>query len=130
MGNNYQSKVAEWVILCFGEEIAKDKTERCFRFIEESFELGQSLGMTKDQMQQLLDYTFSRPLGEPHQEVGGVMVTLAALCAATGLDMESAALDEYERIITKTDKIRVKHFSKPKDVLSPIPGNEININNH
>ncbi|MEX0409334.1 hypothetical protein ABGN05_27200 [Aquibium sp. LZ166] len=39
-----------------------------------------------------------RDLGEPHQEVGGVMVTLAALCAANGLDMERSGAQELDRI--------------------------------
>jgi hypothetical protein len=120
---NYQENISKWIITCFGEEIANDKIERCFRFAEESMELVQSLGVTKEQMFELVNYTFSRPLGEPHQEVGGVMVTLSALCSATDLNLETCADDEYQRILTKIDKIRAKHFSKPANVLSPIPGN-------
>ncbi len=121
----YQQKVENWLIKCFGEEIARDKTERCFRFTEESLELVQSLGITKEQVLELVEYVFNRPFGEPHQEVGGTMVTLAALCGAADLCLEDAANDEYERILTKIDKIRSKHFSKPQNVLSPIPGNLI-----
>lgn len=119
----YQEDVATWLMSCFGEEIANDKTERCFRFTEESLELVQSLGVTKEQVLQLVDYVYSRPLGEPHQEVGGTIVTLAALCYAADLSLQNAANDEYERILTKVDKIREKHFNKPQNVLSPIPGN-------
>ena len=119
----YQLNVSKWLLQCFGEEIANDQTERSFRFTEESLELVQSLGISKEQVLQLVDYVFERPLGETHQEVGGVMVTLAALCFASNINLETAANDEYERILTKIEKIRAKHFSKPKDVLSPIPGN-------
>lgn len=125
MENAYQEKITNWLLLCLGAEIASDKTERCFRFTEESLELVQSLGIAKDQVLQLVDYVFDRHLGEPHQEVGGVMVTLAALCHASGLNLETASEDEYNRICLESDKIRVKHFSKPKNILSPIPGNSI-----
>lgn len=122
MENYYQERVTNWLLQCFGPEISGDKTERCFRFTEESLELVQSLGITKEQVLQLVDYTFDRPLGEPNQEVGSVMVTLAALCYAADLNLETCAENEYQRILVKIDKIRAKHFSKPKDVLSPIPG--------
>lgn len=125
MENYYQERVTNWLLQCFGPEISSDKTERCFRFIEESLELVQALGITKHQVLQLVDYTFDRPLGEPKQEVGGVMVTLAALCFAADLNLENCAEDEYKRILLKIDKIREKHFSKPKGVLSPIPGNSL-----
>lgn len=120
---NYQSKITTWLLECFGEEIASDKTERSFRFTEESLELVQSLGITKEQVLKLVEYVFNRTKGEPHQEVGGTMVTLAALCYAAKLDMDKAADDEYQRILLNVEKIRTKHFNKPKDVLSPIPGN-------
>lgn len=120
--NLFQSDVAKWVKDCFGEAIASDKTERCFRFTEESLELVQSLGITKDQVLQLVDYVYGRPVGEPQQEVGGVMVTLAALCTASGIQLKNAALTELMRCQFNTDKIRAKHFNKPANVLSPLPG--------
>lgn len=122
---DYQIKIAAWLLECFGPEISNDKTERCFRFTEESLELVQSLGITKEQVLQLVDYVFDRPIGEPKQEIGGTIVTLAALCYATNIDLEYCAKNEYERILTKIEKIRAKHFNKPKGVLSPISGNSI-----
>lgn len=123
MENDYQERVGQWLLDCFGPEIAGDKQERGFRFIEESLELVQSIGITKEEVLNLVDYVFNRQAGIPHQEIGGVMVTLAALCHAGWFSMKEAAEDEYQRILIKKDKIRAKHFSKPKDVLSPIPGN-------
>lgn len=120
---DFQEKVGKWLHDCFGDQIASDPIERGFRFLEESLELIQSVGVTKQQASQLLDYTFSRPVGEPKQEVGGVMVTLAALCHACGISQVQSAESEYQRIILKIDSIRAKHQSKPKDILSPIPGN-------
>lgn len=94
----FQVRVNIWLLECFGEEIAKDKVERNHRFLEEAIELVQSLGCTRSEAHQLVDYTFDRPIGESVQETGGVMVTLAALCLANGLNMDEAGEIELARI--------------------------------
>jgi hypothetical protein len=114
-----QNRVDEWLIACFGEAIARDKTERNHRFLEEALELVQSLGCSRSEAHQLVDYVFERSIGEPLQETGGVMVTLAALCLANGLDMNDAGEIELKRIWTKVEKIREKQANKPKH--SPLP---------
>ena len=119
---SYQSRVAPWMQACFGAEISADRMERNHRFLEEALELVQACGATAHEAHQLVDYTFGRPIGEPHQEVGGVMVTLAALCLAQELNMHHAGEDELARIWTKIEKIREKQAAKPK--YSPLPGAE------
>ncbi len=104
---------------CFGPEIAGDKEERNHRFLEESLELVQSCGATASECHQLVDYVYGRPIGEPNQEVGGVMVTLAALCLAQQLNMHEAGETELARIWTKVPEIRAKQATKPK--YSPLP---------
>ena len=116
---NFQQRVQPWMLECFGEEISNDLTERNHRFLEESLELVQSTGCTQSEAHQLVDYVFGRPVGERTQEVGGVMVTLAALCLAAKLDMHAAGETELERIWTKVDVIRAKQAAKPKH--SPLP---------
>lgn len=115
----FQSRVSEWMLACFGAEITTDRTERCHRFLEEALELVQALGSTSSEAHQLVDYVFGRPAGELRQEVGGVMVTLAALCGAAGIDMSEEGEAELARIWTKIEKIRAKHAAKPKH--SPLP---------
>lgn len=70
-----QRSVEIWCKSCFGEDTYFNKEERIHRFIEEALELAQSLGCTKEEIGMLTDYVFSRPKGEPNQEVGGVMIT-------------------------------------------------------
>jgi hypothetical protein len=115
----FQQRVQPWLLACFGAEIASDKDERNHRFLEEALELVQACGCTASEAHQLVDYVFGRAVGEPNQEVGGVMVTLAALCLAQGLDMHSAAETELARIWTKVAQIRAKQAAKPKN--SPLP---------
>ena len=110
----YQARVAEWMMTCFGADITGSLPERCFRFFEEAGELCQALGMTEDQARDLVAYTWSREKGEPAQEIGGVMVTLAAMCHAAALEMAAAGEIELARINTPEtiDKIRRKHHAK------------------
>lgn len=116
---NFQGRVQPWMLACFGAEISADKVERNHRFLEEALELVQATGCTQSEAHQLVDYVFGRPVGEPVQEAGGVMVTLAALCLAHELDMHTAAETELARIWTKVDAIRAKQAAKPKH--SPLP---------
>src|SRR5579872_2306460 len=76
----FQQHVEPWLLACFGEQIAADTVERNHRFFEEAAELVQACGMPKHEAHQLVEYVYGRPVGEPNQEAGGVMVTLAALC--------------------------------------------------
>ncbi len=124
MNKFYQSRVAHWMMNCFGGTITRDRTERNFRFLEEALELVQSCDMTKEQCIALVDYTFARPLGEKRQEVGGVAVTLAALCNAQLICIEDEAERELFRINQPEvmEKIRIKQASKPNDIAnSPLP---------
>jgi hypothetical protein len=121
---DYQEAVREWVVYCFGEKVADDIATRCFRFFEEAGELCQSLGMRKEDALKLVEYTWGRPVGEPVQELGGVMVTLAALATPAQLHMELAGTAELARCWLNSDKIRAKQASKAKLGLgeSPLPG--------
>lgn len=116
----FQARVQPWMMECFGPLIAGDREERNHRFLEEALELVQACGCTASEAHQIVDYVYGRPIGEPHQEVGGVMVTLAALCLANGMDMHSAGETELDRIWTKVAAIRAKQAAKPKH--SPLPG--------
>lgn len=116
----FQGSVADWVHQCFGIEGVTDKTERTHRFLEEAIELSQALGGTREEAIQLVDYVYGRPKGEPNKEVGGVMITLAALCNANDLNIEDECQKELSRIWGKIEKIREKRNARPKN--SPLPG--------
>lgn len=115
----FQQRVEPWMAACFGARIAADTSERNHRFFEEATELVQAGGMPKADALMLVDYVYGRPVGELGQEIGGVMVTLAALCLAQEIDMHAAAEVELARIWTKVAEIRAKQASKPKG--SPLP---------
>jgi hypothetical protein len=110
---------------CFGPLIAGDKEERGFRFLEESLELVQSTGCSKEDAHKLVDYVYGRPVGEIAQEVGGVSVTLAALCQANGVSWEAAAVDEYRRINTREAMLKIQQKQLTKPQRSPLPGHTV-----
>ncbi|WP_419902103.1 DUF551 domain-containing protein [Kiloniella sp.] len=116
---SFQAGVDSWMEACFGSEISKDRIERNHRFLEEALELVQSTGCTSSEAHQLVDYVFNRPVGELSQEVGGVIVTLAALCSANDTNLEQNGWTELERIWEKKNQIRAKQAAKPKH--SPLP---------
>jgi hypothetical protein len=119
LGFPFQHRVRDWVLACFGDVIAADVTERNHRFLEEALELVQAKGCTVSEARQLVEYVFARPAGDPNQEVGGVLVTLAALCEPSGIDMVQAGEAELARVWTKVEAIRAKQAAKPKH--SPLP---------
>lgn len=118
MNNNFQQQVNEWMQVCFGAALTKDKMERNHRFLEEALELVQSLGCTKSEAHQMTEYVFSRPAGEAFQECGGVMITLAALATAASLNMFSCGDEELKRIWKHVEQIRIKQQNKPKHLPS------------
>lgn len=110
---DFQSRVAVWMVACFGTEAPKDRVERRFRFLEEALELFQATGGTEEQAQELLRYIYNRPPGAMAQEMGGVLLTLASLCSAYHIDMDNMGELELARVWDNIDKIRRKQAEKP-----------------
>jgi hypothetical protein len=119
---SFQDRVEPWLLECFGEVIAGDKAERNHRFLEEALELVQACECTADEAHKLVDYVYGRPVGEKRQEIGGVMVTLAALCIAQGLDMHAAGDRELSRIMQPEVVVKIREKQKRKPAMSPLPG--------
>lgn len=117
---SFQDGVAQWLLECFGPVIVADKTERADRFIEEALELVQSVGYPAERVMALLSYVYGRSIGEPAQEVGGTMVTLAAFCVSHSIDMDQAAKTELDRVWTKIEAIRAKQAAKPTGSALPV----------
>lgn len=118
---SFQAEVGRWMLECFGEEIAADRIERADRFLEEALELAQTIpGFTVERARALVEYVFARPVGERGQEVGGVGVTLAALCNTYDLNISDEWQRELARVWTKIEAIRAKQASKPTGSALPI----------
>lgn len=97
-GASSQSRVSTWVRSTFSEQEAQDVPERSLRMVEETIELAQACKVDASTVHRLVDYVFSRPVGEPNQELAGCMVTLYALAVALDLDADAELETELERI--------------------------------
>ncbi len=116
---SYQRRVEDWLEACFPPSVRSDRSERTHRFLEEALELAQANGCSRTDAIALVDYVFGRPMGQPDQEVGGVMVTLASLCSASQINMDEAGARELERNWDRIEAIRAKQQAKPHG--SPLP---------
>jgi len=119
----YESRVDTWIRACLGSGEATNGPERAHRFLEEAIELVQACGCTASAAHELVDYVFGRPVGDPAREVGGVMLTLAALCNVRGIPMLPAGELELDRVWMIMNKIRAKHASRQPN--SPLPGVDV-----
>jgi|GEM_PF-1225858 len=125
-GQTFQAGVAEWMGQCFLPSLYSDMTERGDRLLEEVLELLQAHGYDKARVPTLVDYVFGRPVGDPAQEVGGVMVTLAGYCWVAGLDMHAAGDAELARINQPHVMAKIRAKQEAKNALhfdTPLPGN-------
>ena len=115
----FQERVESWLKACFPTAVWSHRAERTHRFLEEALELAQANGCSREDALALVDYVYGRPVGVPHLEVGGVMVTLAALCSASEINMDDAGDGELKRNWDRIETIRAKQASKPHG--SPLP---------
>lgn len=125
VGRSFQAGVAEWMGRCFLPSLYSNMTERGDRLLEEVLELLQARGYDSARVPTLVDYVFGRPVGEPAQEVGGVMVTLAGYCWVAGLDMHAAGDAELARINQPKVMANIRAKQEAKNALhfdTPLPG--------
>lgn len=115
----FQARVKKWLVACFGKVIANDRRERSHRFLEEALELYQACGCPKAEALQMVDYVYSRPVGEIKQEIGGVLLTVAGLADAHSIDQEVAGEAELSRVWLHIEQIREKQARKPSN--GPLP---------
>lgn len=125
LGPTFQNGVADWMGQCFLPSLYSNMTERGDRLLEEVLELLQAHGYDRARVPTLVDYVFGRPVGEPAQEVGGVMVTLAGYCWVAGLDMHAAGDAELTRISQPEVMAKIRAKQEAKNALhfdTPLPG--------
>lgn len=121
----FQTGVERWMAGCFVPSLYSNMTERGDRLVEEVLELLQAHGYDPSRIPTLVDYVYGRPPGEPGQEVGGVMVTLAGYCWIAGLNMHAEADRELARITRPEVMAKIRAKQEAKNSLhfdTPLPG--------
>lgn len=98
----------DWDVRCFGRDHVFNGAVRSLRVAEEAIELVQSFDIEKEKALALVEMVYSRPKGNPRQEIGGVMMTITVMCAAMGDDTDDILLTEMRRVLEKSPD----HFAK------------------
>jgi hypothetical protein len=100
-----QAAVVEWAGRTFGSP-ALDIRERVARLLEEAIKLAQAEGLPIDTARRLVEHVYTKPPGQPQQEVGGIGVCLLAYCGVVKVSTEDAERLEAERVFA----IPAEHF--------------------
>jgi len=117
----FQARNAAWMAAAFRDD-PSDLPERVARFGEEALELQQALGQSREDAHALVDYVFDRPAGEPAQEMGGTMTTLALLAVFAGLKMIGCGDVELARCSTPAVLAKIKGKRANRAGRGPLPG--------
>lgn len=96
-----QAKIFTWTQAAFTVEQATSLPQRGLRLLEEAVEAYQAVGGDPAMAHRLVDFVFSRPVGELGQELGGISVCLLALAAAAGLSADAEEQREVARVLAK-----------------------------
>jgi hypothetical protein len=81
--------------------------------MEEACELAQAEGLSIQMVQALANHVYSKPPGDPKNEVGGVGVTLLAYCQSKGISATQAEAEEFTRVTrVPADWFRKRHNAK------------------
>ncbi|TWD58148.1 hypothetical protein FB480_101903 [Agrobacterium vitis] len=118
---SYQKRVAAAHHALFHDD-PTDITERNARALEQSMETAQAFGMSRDEAMALVDYTFSRPVGDPRKELGAKILTAFSLGITAGIDVMAAAEDELQKMQQPETIARIRAKRATRHGRGPLPG--------
>lgn len=110
--DDLQKAHTEWLAKLGSQPVCLQMRLR--RFAEEAAELCQAAGLDEETFIKVARDSYSRPIGETGQEIGGTMVTLLCLAGVTEHSVDAEARREFERINTPEmiEKIAAKQAVK------------------
>lgn len=117
-------RMREWIVARWGER-AMAPAERAERLFEEACELMQAEGIEPGRLVTIARLVYSKPAGDPRQEVGGISTCLLAYCASREFAIDALERAELERIEgLSVEHFRERHARKVADGLAlDIAGN-------
>lgn len=118
----WQRLARRWSQLVFGEHFDRITPKiRSLRLLEEAIELAQAEGVTIDEVEIVADQVYSKPIGNPKQEVGGVIVCLTNYADTRGYNIEEEFYTEYCRILDPKimERVRTRNLAGDKIGMKP-----------
>jgi hypothetical protein len=108
-----RERIGAWVVSRLGGELLRNRPERAMRLAEEAIELAQAEGVSESDVARIVARVYSRPKGEPTQEMGGVMVCCHAWAIAAFQDLDKLTEREVNRVeAVPAEVTRAKHAAK------------------
>lgn len=109
-----QARIGNWVVAALGADGLRDARERALRTAEEAIELAQACGVRREVLHRLVDYVLDRPVGDPAQEISGVLITVYSVACALEISADEALEAELRRIQSPEvmEKIRRRQAEK------------------
>lgn len=96
-----QTAAWNWAAQSFGDSHVMDLKVRTLRVLEEAIELYQSLEGDEATAHKLLAHIFTKPLGEPKKELGGLSVTMLVLATSLNTSLDACEVIELNRVLSK-----------------------------
>lgn len=125
-GASYQDRVYRHFQYVAGDD-PTDLTERRDRANEDFAELVQALGGTLEGWIAIGRYVWGRPVGEPEQEMGGTLNTLAALASWAHLNMMACAEAELARTMQPDIVAKIRHKRANRHGRGVLPGDDADL---
>lgn len=108
----FQKRLFSWLKKSTSIQTAYNPSLRVELFIKKSLELSQSIGMSRDRLVELVNYTYNKPTCRVDDSIVGVTMSLAALSEARDMDiilLVERELDKYcdeNRVSSSSDVFR------------------------
>lgn len=113
MMHDVQTEVAFWMSDTFTPDVINNRQVRALRFLEEALELTQALDLSPHDATRILAHVYSRPKErQVAKGVGGVIITLAALCNSVDVQMDGAYSADLIRCWQDKDAIAARQAGK------------------
>lgn len=109
----YQDVVRNWTVRTFGEDGVKHSSQ--YRVVEEALELGQSLGVSKEDAINLVNKVCSLPVGDVKAELGDALFTLCGVANQINCSLAEVGYSTMNMNFNKIEAIREKNKSKIKE---------------
>lgn len=111
MSKPLQQRVWTWLVTAFGGKFLSPQ-DRVLRALEEAVELAQAADILQEVAYAMVEHVYSRPKGDPRQELAGLVNTTLMVAEAYGLDGLEAGRDELIDAWERIDVIRLKQAEK------------------
>lgn len=95
---HWTKRCVDWVRSTYGAASLYSLENRALRVLEEAVELAQAENISQEQVARVVARAYSRPVGEPSQEVAGTFFTLLVYARVKGVEPIRALATEVLRV--------------------------------